>query len=340
MALQIFKEIKMKLIICNVAWMKEYRGITENDYPINGGKFIEKHGYGHEVLNFKKIGQFVYGYVQAKDGTININRLDPDADEYTDNVLVVWRAKSKEGSVIIGWYKDARVYREEQDPPKSRKFKYKNKTMTPGYHIRALAQNATLIPVNNRVFPVPVTHKGFGSQTFVSYLERDNNEVKKFKEQLKQYIIDVGNGEYSPPNKGKRKPIDQESKLLIEKTAIDKSIEYYRERGYDVESVEKDNVGYDLLATKGKAKIFIEVKGTSVKEIKDISIGLTPNEYKKSKLSHQKYRICIVPDTFGEPIVYEFKWNSAKEKWFNEHFLVELSIHEMVAANLNLKISA
>lgn len=326
----------MKLIICNVAWMKDYKGVTDDDYPINGGKFIEDHGYGHEVLNFKKFGKFIYGYVQAKDGTININRLDPEADEYTDNVLVAWRAKSKEGSVIIGWYKNARVYREEQEPPKRRSFKYQRKTISPGYHIRVLAQDATLIPVHNRVFPVPVTHKGFGSQTFVSYLEKNTNEVKKFKKQLKQYITNVATGDYSPPKKGKRKPIDQERKLLIEKTAVDKSIEYYRDRGYDIESVEKDNIGYDLLATKGKKNLFIEVKGTSVKKIKDMSIGLTPNEYKKSKLSHQKYRICIVSDTFGNPIVYEFRWTSANEKWFNEHFLIELSVQEMVSANMKI----
>ena len=104
----------------------------------------------------------------------------------------------------------------------------------------------------------------------------------------------------------------------------------------DIESVEKDNIGYDLLATKGKKNLFIEVKGTSVKKIKDISIGLTPNEYKKSKSSHQKYRICIVSDTFGKPIVYEFRWNSENEKWFNEHFLIELSIQEMVSANMKI----
>ena len=328
----------MKLIICNVAWMKDYEGITNTDYPINGGEHIEKYGYGHEVLNFKKQEKYIYGYVQAKNGTININRIDKDAEgyEYIDNVLVVWRAKSKEGSVIIGWYKDARVYRNEQSASKSRKFKYKNKIISPGYHIRVLSNNATLIPTHKRFFHVPVTHKGFGSQTFVSYLETDNAEVRTFKKELQQYVANVGKGDYSPSKKGKRKPIDQERKLLIEKTAIDKSIEYYNDRGYDVESVEKENVGYDLLATNGKKKLFIEVKGTSVEKIENISIGLTPNEYNKSKTSRQKYRICIVPDTFGSPTVYDIKWDANKEKWFNENYLVEIRIKEMVSANITI----
>jgi hypothetical protein len=39
----------MKLLMCNVAWMREYQGISDTDYPINGGEFIEENGYGHEV---------------------------------------------------------------------------------------------------------------------------------------------------------------------------------------------------------------------------------------------------------------------------------------------------
>jgi len=326
----------MKLIICNVAWMKNYEGITDEDYPINGGRFVKEHGYGHEVLNFKKNGKYVYGYVQATKGTINIKRLDPNADHHTENVLVVWRAKSTEGSVVIGWYKAARVYRNEQKPPESRKFNYKDRTISPGYHIRALSKNVTLIPPDKRIFPIPVTHKGFGSQSFVTYLANNNDEVIEFKKQLKQYIDDITNGNYSSPFKGRRKPIDQERKLIIEKTAIDKTIEYYQERGYDVKSCEKDNIGYDLRATKRRTELYIEVKGTSVMSIKDISIGLTPNEYKKSKNSYRKYRICIVPNALGEAIVYEFKWDSSKEKWFSVNFLIELDIHEMVSANLKV----
>ena len=328
----------MKIIICNVAWMRKYEGISKDDYPINGGQFVEENGYGHEVLNFKKQGKYAYGYVQAKNGTINIDRIDKKAKDtpFVDDVLVIWRAKSKEGSVVVGWYKNARVYRYEQSPPKSRRFTFENETMSPGFHIRALAKNITLIPPEKRFFSVPVTHKGFGSQTFVSFLKTENKEVRKFKKEINIYVNNVAKGKYTPPKKGHRNPIDQERKLLIEKTAIDKSTEYYINLGYDVESVEKDNVGYDLLAKKKNKKLFIEVKGTSVRKLKDISVGLTPNEYIKSKSSHQKYRICIVSDTFGTPSVYEFKWNSHKEKWFNETNLLVLNIHEMISANLKI----
>jgi hypothetical protein len=119
------------MLVCNVAWMKHYNGITDTDYPINGGKFIAENGYGHEVINFKRDGQFVYGYVQAKNATINIDRIDGGTgQDYIDDVLVVWRAKSASGSVVIGWYKNARVYRNEQQGNAQRVFHYRSGSLS------------------------------------------------------------------------------------------------------------------------------------------------------------------------------------------------------------------
>lgn len=275
----------MKLLLCNVAWMKRYEGIANDDRPINGGKFINDHGYGSEVLNFQRNRRYVYGFVQATNGTININRLEPDAEDYVDDVLVVWRATSSEGAVVIGWYKKARVFRHEQEANLKRVFEYEEQEHYPGWYIRAKFQDAFLIPARDRAFKVPVTHEGFGSRSFVSYLQNTNKEVQKFKKELLDYIERAEKGDFSLPRKGRRKPIAQDRKLLIEKTAIDKVTEYYCKRGYDVESREKDNVGYDLLATKSKEEIYIEVKGTSIADPYSASIGLTPNEYKTCKRS-------------------------------------------------------
>ena len=38
-------------------------------------------------------------------------------------------------------------------------------------------------------------------------------------------------------------------------------VKFYRGRGYEVSSVERDRTGYDLLCMKGRAKLFVEVKG-------------------------------------------------------------------------------
>ncbi|MCV5372714.1 DUF3883 domain-containing protein, partial [Escherichia coli] len=89
--------------------------------------------------------------------------------------------------------------------------------------------------------------------------------------------------QFSLPNKGKRGKIDHETKLKIEKTAVDLTIDYYVQLGYIVDSVEKDNVGYDLKATSGNKTLYIEVKGTSAKDHTSANVCLTPNEYKTSK---------------------------------------------------------
>jgi hypothetical protein len=48
---------------------------------------------------------------------------------------------------------------------------------------------------------------------------------------------------------------------LVEKAAIQRATEHYRHQGYSVESKERERVGYDLLCEKGRAKLFVEVKG-------------------------------------------------------------------------------
>jgi len=316
--------------------MREYEGITDDDYPINGGEFIEQNGYGHEVLNFKRNGKYVYGYVQALKGTIEISRLDEDADEFVDHVLVIWRARSAEGAVVIGWYKDARVYKNEQVPNRLRCFNYDGVRYRPGWHIRARRSDATLIPASERTFTVPVTHKGFGSQTFVSYLQQDNPEVKEFKKKLLRYIERVESGDYSPPYRGNRQRIDQNTKLLIEKNAVDAAIEHYSVHGYDVRSVESEKIGYDLLATKGTNSLYIEVKGTCTANATSVTVGLTPNEYLMSKKAKRKYRICIVCNALESPELHEFVWKEVGECWFDNRTLRKLKIQELTSANLSI----
>lgn len=41
-----------KIVFCNIAWMKDYAGVTDDDKPRNGGKFVEVNGTACESLNF------------------------------------------------------------------------------------------------------------------------------------------------------------------------------------------------------------------------------------------------------------------------------------------------
>ncbi|WP_177428107.1 protein NO VEIN domain-containing protein [Candidatus Venteria ishoeyi] len=131
--------------------------------------------------------------------------------------------------------------------------------------------------------------------------------------------------------------IDTEKKIIIEKSAIEFSVEYYLDQGYDVQSVESENIGYDLIASKGKIQLYIEVKGTSTKSIDDINVALTPNEYVTSIRNCRKYRIVIVYDALISPKLLEFFWVSQEEAWFSEQSLTYLNIIEKTSANLTIE---
>ena len=54
----------MNFLAIRVGWMKEYKGITQSDYIIGGGKNPEETGRGVEVCNFlTHTDGYVYGNV-------------------------------------------------------------------------------------------------------------------------------------------------------------------------------------------------------------------------------------------------------------------------------------
>ena len=91
----------------------------------------------------------------------------------------------------------------------------------------------------------------------------------------------------------------------IERIAVDAVIAYERARGWEVESVEKDNRGFDLISRRPhpedpKTAIevrFIEVKGRSAIG----EIALTSNEYKTAQRLKKDYWLYVVFDCAGTP---------------------------------------
>ena len=57
--------MKKKILFCNVAWMKNYIGTSEDDRPINGGGYIDKEGTGGEVYNFLDDNGICHGFVMV-----------------------------------------------------------------------------------------------------------------------------------------------------------------------------------------------------------------------------------------------------------------------------------
>lgn len=53
----------MRILFCNIAWMKEYRGNEDgNDIPVNGGSFVDETGDAHEKYNFTPVN------IEGKEG--------------------------------------------------------------------------------------------------------------------------------------------------------------------------------------------------------------------------------------------------------------------------------
>lgn len=117
------KEIDInKILICRIGWMEKYDGFSE---IYRGGSFIDENGYGYESFNFKPHNGKMYGYVQPPptkignyfDVTLHIERLRSAGNNpVTKGILVVWVA-SKDSATkvhIIGWYRNAEVFRKCQ----------------------------------------------------------------------------------------------------------------------------------------------------------------------------------------------------------------------------------
>ena len=90
--------------------MESYNG-SAYERPSGGGAYNKEH-IGHEVNNFTDCGGVYYGYVQAVNETIDItkNFSAPEGADYVDGITVIWTA----GHEIVGFYRDARVYRKPQ----------------------------------------------------------------------------------------------------------------------------------------------------------------------------------------------------------------------------------
>src|SRR5437773_2041564 len=103
--------------------MREYDGLKDDNIS-GGGKFVKRKGYGHEMFNFRPYQGRMYGYVdpvhrKGHPSTIHIERLDPTASDKVDGILVIWTARrdDKGGTFIVGWYKNATVFRHKQAAP-------------------------------------------------------------------------------------------------------------------------------------------------------------------------------------------------------------------------------
>lgn len=159
----------MAIVFCNIGWMKRYDGIQEDS--IQRGGSYNKNAIGHEVCNFTPCRGKVYGYVQPT-GRISVERLGaPRGADQADGVTVIWTAgPDAGGTAIVGWYTNATLFRDLQDIPSPCKKHRSNNIWQ--YRVSASAENAHLIPEQERDFLIPRRVKGGIGQSNVWYADK------------------------------------------------------------------------------------------------------------------------------------------------------------------------
>lgn len=157
----------MKILFCNIAWMKYYQGTCDEDIPVNGGSYVNENQSAGEAYNFLPVDiqesdsisrTYVLGSFETKSRTgdkpnqVHIEKIKGcsglSKEDYAEGVLVVWCATTpNHESRVVGWYKNATVCRwyesidiEEDD----------GTTFERIQNIFALASDVVLLPESER----------------------------------------------------------------------------------------------------------------------------------------------------------------------------------------------
>jgi len=147
-----------KIVFFNIAWMKRYQGLV-GDTPVGGGSYVHQYAFGVEIWNFQHFQGTMYGFVEAgwrPLKSINITKLGARRkDQSVSGVLVVWVARhpAHKKTFVVGWYENARVYRDRQALPPGTNRRLQNGQAAP-YFVEADRQNCLLIPQDMRDFQI------------------------------------------------------------------------------------------------------------------------------------------------------------------------------------------
>ena len=308
------------IIVFHTAWMAQYDG-DRASFSAGGFKYAVEHGYGHEMFNFREIDGAYFGYVPPT-GTLHLEKhFDVTRDAKTiDGVTVVWTAPHPEqgGRAVVGVWRNATVYRSDQKATGAvaRRRKVGQKDVA-GFRCTARAQDCVLLSPDARPIFVKPSQPRDGTswpgQQKVFYPKAGSPALNRLETILAGIAFaDVSSGK-TPKRKAKpNRPSWQEDVELrkrIETAAVVAVGRKLEGAGYAIRSVEKDNIGYDLVAIRDDEVLHIEVKGRSGT---DVCADLSPNEfdclkrYERQREPEAHYRIAIVTDALLKPAVHEF----------------------------------
>ena len=334
------------ILFCRIGWMQYYQGLLEQDQIYGGGSYVTLYGYGHEIFNFLPDDQGnLYGFVEV-GGDLSVYKLG--AERYqpsASNVQVVWCSRPRHSGkmYIIGWYRNATVFRKPQQCPSHLIGKRPLPRIDDKWTYRVIGKQSesVLLPEDERIFVVPrgtPTSNGFGRKNiWYAGFTRDNME---FRREVLNYIATrekqipeivrrerAGVVRYQP---------DIEKRQKVEQLAMDTTQTWYREHGWVTEDVSDRNRGWDIEAKLGNRLLMIEVKGLSG-EI--IAFELTSREYEEMKrLSPQgSYYVCVVTNALNEErVLHHFIYHAEANELVDTNSGIRLQIQDKIAARITV----
>ena len=213
----------MRILFCNIAWMKYYKGNFGSliDEPIGGGSYVKDNKDGHEKYNFDPAdmtfddnrfpeGRYCLGFVETKSlgeksNQLHIEKIEGcelcNKEEAVDDVLVIYCAThpAHRFTTIVGWYKHATVYRDY----KNAVFSSEDDQDIQWYNAIAREDDCVLLPVSERsrktVWSVPRKQTGaaYGlgrANVWLAQNTEGNRLLMEFLNRISKQIDDY-NGE-------------------------------------------------------------------------------------------------------------------------------------------------
>jgi hypothetical protein len=205
--------------------MREYQGQTNEDKIVGGGRYVKIQKRGEEVCNFVAFKGKSYGYVQPVGEQIKLEKIGAsrDAEKLIGVDIVVTARAPGGGTVIVGWYKNATVYRFPQPIAVTNGLHKTNKVKF--FRYEADASQIKLLPPDMRVFGIPRGKGGMG-QSNVWYAEKVG---QSWLDSVRAFI-DSAN--IKRPMGRKRPPPDHFKNTQVEQAAMRHVWKYYANIGY------------------------------------------------------------------------------------------------------------
>lgn len=176
-------QVNEPIVFARVGWAKKYEGDEE---PVGGGNYPNK----AEKFNFKVVEGRVYGYFQPsrdhphRRAKITLERILPGTHgDCLEQVLVVFVAKRPTGGqVVVGWYRNAIVWRHRDDALRPDMPTYK-------FYVETRATDAFRLEGPDRTCAVEAT-KGGMRTTGIRYPFRadGSRDQLPFEDRVRQFI--------------------------------------------------------------------------------------------------------------------------------------------------------